>query len=90
VSEPSSLRGAEQPVASGVSPEREWLTYAEALGKDSKPESASSAYLREVGQGCQESQEGHGPRCIHGFPEGAGCYLCDPEHPFRRRQEDRK
>jgi excisionase family DNA binding protein len=30
VSEPSSLQGAEQPVAFGVSPEREWLTYAEA------------------------------------------------------------
>jgi excisionase family DNA binding protein len=30
VSEPSSLRGAEQPVVSAVSPEREWLTYAEA------------------------------------------------------------
>jgi excisionase family DNA binding protein len=30
VSEPSSLRGAEQPVVSEVSPEREWLTYAEA------------------------------------------------------------
>jgi excisionase family DNA binding protein len=30
VSEPSSLQGAEQPVVSEVSPEREWLTYAEA------------------------------------------------------------
>ena len=30
MSEPSSLRGAEQPAVSGVSPEREWLTYAEA------------------------------------------------------------
>jgi excisionase family DNA binding protein len=30
VSEPSSLRGAEQLTVSGVGPEREWLTYAEA------------------------------------------------------------
>ena len=30
MSEPSSLRGAEQLTVSGVSPEREWLTYAEA------------------------------------------------------------
>ena len=30
MSEPSSLQGAEQPVAFGISPEREWLTYAEA------------------------------------------------------------
>ena len=30
MSEPSSLRGAEQLAVSGVGPEREWLTYAEA------------------------------------------------------------
>ena len=30
MSEPSSLQGPEQPVVSGVSPEREWLTYVEA------------------------------------------------------------
>jgi excisionase family DNA binding protein len=30
VSEPSSPQGAEQPIVSGVSLEREWLTYAEA------------------------------------------------------------
>lgn len=23
--------------------------------------------------------------CIHGYPEGKGCYLCDPEHPKRER-----
>ena len=28
--EPSSMPGSEQPVAYGVGPEREWLTYAEA------------------------------------------------------------
>jgi excisionase family DNA binding protein len=30
VSEPSSLRGAEQLAVFGVGPEREWLTYVEA------------------------------------------------------------
>jgi excisionase family DNA binding protein len=30
MSEPGSLQGAEQPIVSEVSPEREWLTYAEA------------------------------------------------------------
>jgi excisionase family DNA binding protein len=30
VSEPSSLRAAEQPGVSGAGPEPEWLTYAEA------------------------------------------------------------
>jgi len=54
------------------------------LGKDANPNPAKSAQLREEGQG------GHEPRCIHGFPDGAGCYLCDPEHPYRRRSEDRK
>jgi hypothetical protein len=61
-----------------------------SLGKDANPEPDNSAYLREEDQGCQEGQGDQGPRCIHGFPDGAGCYLCDPEHPFRRKQEDRK
>jgi len=30
MSEPSSLQGANQAAVSGASPEREWLTYAEA------------------------------------------------------------
>ena len=30
MSEPSSLQGANQPAVSAASPEREWLTYAEA------------------------------------------------------------
>jgi excisionase family DNA binding protein len=30
VSEPNSLQGATQPAASGVGPEREWLSYAQA------------------------------------------------------------
>jgi hypothetical protein len=55
------------------------------LAKDANPEPANSAYLQEEGQGCQEGQGDHEPRCIHGFPDGAGCYLCDPEHPHRRK-----
>lgn len=23
--------------------------------------------------------------CGHGYPEGAGCYLCDPDHPYRQK-----
>jgi AAA domain len=41
-------------------------------------------------RGGQKVQGGYRQGCIHGFPDGAGCYLCDPEHPFRRKQEDRK
>ena len=25
--------------------------------------------------------------CIHDFPGGEGCFLCDPEHPYRLREE---
>jgi hypothetical protein len=21
--------------------------------------------------------------CLHGYPEGEGCYICDPDHPYR-------
>jgi hypothetical protein len=24
--------------------------------------------------------------CIHGYPGGKGCYLCDPEHPLRLKE----
>jgi hypothetical protein len=24
--------------------------------------------------------------CIHGFAAGLGCYLCDPEHPYRKAE----
>jgi hypothetical protein len=27
-------------------------------------------------------------RCIHDFPGGEGCYVCDPEHPYRRRERE--
>ena len=23
-------------------------------------------------------------RCIHDYPEGRGCYVCDPNHPHRK------
>jgi len=59
------------------------------LGKDAKDEHADSAYLREGGQGCQEGQGSHEPRCIHEFPGGKDCYLCDPDHPHRRKPEVR-
>ena len=25
--------------------------------------------------------------CVHGFAGGIGCYLCDPEHPYRKEEE---
>jgi hypothetical protein len=56
------------------------------LGKDANPEPGDSAYLREEGQGGQEGQVDHSQRCIHDLPGGKGCYLCDPQHPYRHKQ----
>ena len=25
-------------------------------------------------------------KCIHGYPKGKGCYLCDPNHPYRLKE----
>lgn len=25
--------------------------------------------------------------CIHGYPGGKGCYSCDPDHPYRKKEE---
>src|SRR5918998_235000 len=53
------------------------------LGKDANVKQFESAYLKEEGQGCQEGHADHKPTCIHGYPDGPGCYLCDPKHPYR-------
>jgi hypothetical protein len=37
------------------------------------------------GQGVQGGQTPDGA-CIHGYLGGKGCYLCDPDHPFRRKE----
>jgi hypothetical protein len=41
---------------------------------------------REPLKGDQKVQGGYRQRCIHGFPDGAGCYLCDANHPYRLKQ----
>jgi hypothetical protein len=37
-------------------------------------------------KGSQEVQGGDRQRCMHGFPGSVGCYLCDPNHPYRLKQ----
>jgi len=27
--------------------------------------------------------------CLHGYPEGEGCYVCDPDHPYRKEGDPR-
>lgn len=62
----------------------EHLEHVEHLGVDEQLAEGEDA------QDVQGAQENHLPeperlvRCIHGFPNGKGCYLCDPDHPYRR------
>ena len=70
----------------GQSPASGPLGTVGTLGKDADTDAADRPYLREGGQ---EGQGGHEPECGHGFPAGAGCYLCDPSHPYRREQAER-
>jgi hypothetical protein len=40
-------------------------------------------------QGGQEGQRleaGLLESCGHGYPKGRGCYLCDPDHPYRTKE----
>ena len=39
------------------------------------------------GQGSQRLEKGHLKRCIHDFPGGKGCYVCDLQHPYRLQSE---
>ena len=59
------------------------------LEKDANVQQFESAYLKEEGQGDQEGQANFEPTCVHGYPDGAGCYLCDPSHPYRPRRAER-
>ncbi len=60
------------------------------LGKVARFEDEDSAYLREEVQGGQDGQEvkaDNERRCKHGLRDGVGCYLCDPRHPYRLKQD---
>jgi hypothetical protein len=37
------------------------------------------------GQGANPVEDGLLERCNHGFPGGKGCYLCDRDHPYRKK-----
>jgi predicted RNA-binding protein YlxR (DUF448 family) len=45
--------------------------------------SGLSGDLRKQGEGSVLT-------CIHGYVSGKGCYLCHPEHPFRKEQRGSK
>ena len=45
-----------------------------------------SATVEEL-RACREREKELQPPCIHNLPGGKGCYLCDPNHPFRIKEE---
>jgi hypothetical protein len=61
--------------------ERPYLQDAQTIDRDRDPTG---------GEHLEQNAGGTEPRCIHGFPGGAGCYLCDPAHPHRHKSEDSK
>ena len=79
----------EQEPEGGHAPTAGTLGPVGPLAKDATLQQGESAYLKEEGQGGQEGQGDHEPRCHHGYPDGAGCYLCDPRHPYRLEQVER-
>jgi hypothetical protein len=56
------------------------------LEKDANVQWFEPAYLKEEGQGGQPCYE---LTCIHGYPDGTRCYLCDPGHPYRPERAER-
>ena len=59
------------------------------LAKGANVKLFEPAYLKQEGQGGQGCQADHEPTCIHRYPNGRGCYLCDPNHPHRLEQAQR-
>ena len=67
------------------------------LGKDARKESETLAYVSEEGQEDQEVQRGRDEptlrttrpaKCGHGYSGGVGCYICDPNHPYRTKEDN--
>jgi hypothetical protein len=38
------------------------------------------------GQRSRLPEGGHLEECIHRFSGGKGCYVCDPDHPYRKKE----
>jgi hypothetical protein len=38
------------------------------------------------GQRSSLPENGHLEECGHGYPGGKGCFLCDPDHPYRQKE----
>ena len=86
-----SPNGTEHPASDDRAPggvrqesasDREGAEHGSGLGKQ---ETSVDKGLFGVFGGSEDK----GPPCIHDRPGGKGCYLCDPDHPHRRKLEVR-
>jgi hypothetical protein len=68
------------------------LQGAQALATECDPnagehlEQSTRGENRVLPKGGQKVQGDNRQRCMHGYPGGVGCYLCDPNHPYRLKQ----
>jgi hypothetical protein len=71
------------------------LSDADAAVSDEKPDSENPVNKPETERSRPVSgvsggfggEGSDGVVCIHGFPKGKGCYLHDPQHPYRLKSE---
>lgn len=47
-----------------------------------KPDTDGNGSVSGVSGGCENEER----QCGHRYPGGNGCYLCDPDHPYRQRK----
>jgi hypothetical protein len=40
---------------------------------------------RDESEAVKAANGGSLKECGHGYPGGKGCYLCDPDHPYRKK-----
>jgi hypothetical protein len=55
-----------------------------------EPGDAPAECIHGTTGGCSLCNQDKGATepCGHGYPEGKGCYLCDLDHPYRKKEED--
>jgi hypothetical protein len=73
-----------------VSPEDEGYREAGANGRNGDRPIKDGDLQEErtsgrTGTESNEEDSSMGP-CIHGYPAGKGCFLCDPNHPLRVKE----
>jgi hypothetical protein len=74
----------------------DWVDQDDHLDHLQEEAMENSPYIREDDQGNQGAHADQGDRddhvhpgageCIHGYANGAGCYCCDPNHPYRLKE----